>query len=163
MGWFTIEYLLRLFASPNKSKFVRSVSNNIDLVVLLPFYASLVIDTFYADNTKDFTSIRKAMEIFRVLRIMRILKLARHSSGLQTLGYTLQRSYKELSMLLMFLMIFILIFSSAAFYAEKEANAAQFRSIPHAFWWAIVVCITNDRSTHDLCHFIIDNDDCWLW
>ena len=90
-------------------------------------------------NTKDLKSVRKAVEIFRVLRIMRILKLGRHSTGLQSLGYTLKRSYKELSMLLMFLAIFILVFSSLAYFAEKDENAIQFRSIPHAFWWASIV------------------------
>ena len=84
-------------------------------------------------------SVRKTVQMFRVLRVMRILKLARHSSGLQALGYTVKRSYKELAMLLMFMAVSILLFSSLAYFAEKDGNAIQFRSIPHAFWWASIV------------------------
>lgn len=137
--WFTIEYLIRLYAAPNKSKFFRSILNTIDLISILPFYISVLLDLIYRDNIKDLKSIRKATEILRVLRVMRILKLARHSSGLQLLGYSLKKSYKELSMLGMFLSIFILLFSSTVYFAEKEVNAEQFQSIPHAFWWAIIV------------------------
>lgn len=137
--WFTLDYTVRLYATPNKRKFFKSVLNGIDLIAIMPFYISMTLQTFFIDNSTDLKSVRKATEIFRVLRIIRILKLARHSTGLQALGFTLKRSYKELSMLLMFLGIFILLFSSLIYFAEKDGNGMQFRSIPHSFWWASIV------------------------
>lgn len=141
IAWFTMEYIIRVFAAPDRCKFFKGVLNTIDLIAIVPFYISIILETMDTGNLKNLKSVRKAVQVFRVLRIMRILKLARHSTGLQSLGYTLRRSYKELSMLLMFLAIFILLFSSLAYFAEKEGNAIQFRSIPHAFWWASIVRI----------------------
>ncbi|CAF1510652.1 unnamed protein product [Rotaria magnacalcarata] len=142
ISWFTIEYIIRVFATPDKCKFFKGVLNTIDLIAIVPFYISIILETMDTGNLKNIKSVRKAVQVFRVLRIMRILKLARHSTGLQSLGYTLRRSYKELSMLLMFLAIFILLFSSLAYFAERDGNAIQFRSIPHAFWWASITMTT---------------------
>jgi hypothetical protein len=141
ISWFTVEYIIRVFSTPDRYKFFRGFLNTIDLIAIVPFYISIILETLDTGNLKNLKSVRKAVQVFRVLRIMRILKLARHSTGLQSLGYTLRRSYKELSMLLMFLAIFILLFSSLAYFAEKESNAIQFRSIPHAFWWACIVSL----------------------
>lgn len=44
--WFTLEYILRLFACPDKRKFFRGWLNTIDLIAVLPFYISLFLVHF---------------------------------------------------------------------------------------------------------------------
>lgn len=139
IGWFSLEYLLRLFSSPNQINFIKSPLNLIDLISILPYFVTLLFDNQKYDN---FNNARRTLTLFRVLRILRIFKLARHSTGLKSLGYTLKRSKKELGLLMMFLSIAVLLFSSLAYFAEKEESDTKFTSIPSTFWWALITMTT---------------------
>ena len=136
IAWFTIEYLARLLSAPEKIKFIRSFLNIIDLVAILPYYITLPLDN---STGGSFAVLR----VIRLVRVFRIFKLSRHSKGLQILGQTLRASMRELGMLIFFMIIVVVLFSSAIYYAEGQTyEGSDFSSIPGAFWWSVVTMTT---------------------
>ena len=137
--WFTFEYIMRVTTSPRKLFFVRSFLNIIDLLAILPFYVEFALkNTISGDQNFSLAFLR----ILRLVRVFRIFKLSRHSSGLQILGMTLRKSLRELGLLIFFLVIGVVIFSSMVYYAEGGDEETFFTSIPQAFWWALVTMTT---------------------
>ncbi|KAJ7985738.1 hypothetical protein DPEC_G00343580 [Dallia pectoralis] len=141
--WFSFEILVRFFASPSKTDFFKNIMNTIDIVSILPYFITLGTDLAQQQGGKGDQAMSFAiLRIIRLVRVFRIFKLSRHSKGLQILGHTLRASMRELALLIFFLVIGVILFSSAVYFAEADEPASQFTSIPDAFWWAVVTMTT---------------------
>ena len=118
--------------------------NIVDVLAILPYFISLAVMEAMPEggDSESFREIRKIVSVFRIMRIMRIFKLARHSTGLQSIAYTLKNSYKELALLVLFMSMGVLVFSSLCFFAEKDDEDTLFVSIPATFWWAVITMTT---------------------
>ncbi|CDQ89915.1 unnamed protein product [Oncorhynchus mykiss] len=141
IGWFTVEYLLRFVSCPNKLHFFLSFMNIIDFMAIIPFYVVLTL-TYLGTAMMDLAKVQQAVQALRIMRIARVFKLARHSSGLQTFTYALKRSFKELGLLLMYMGIGIFVFSALGYTIEQSHPETLFSSIPQSFWWAIITMTT---------------------
>ena len=91
-----------------------------------------------------FGSILIVFLLLSIIRILRLFKLTRHSPGLKILIHTFKASSKELTLLVFFLILGMVIFASLVYYAERlHANPDNdFKSIPEGLWWAVVTMTT---------------------
>lgn len=140
--WFTSELLVRFAACPDHLKFFKNVMNVIDIFAIIPYFITLgavIADEGRSTNQAMSLAI---LRVIRLVRVFRIFKLSRHSKGLQILGQTIRASMRELGLLIFFLFICVILFSSAVYFAEAETSTTDFSSIPDAFWWAVVTMTT---------------------
>uniref|UniRef100_A0AC34QXW3 BTB domain-containing protein n=2 Tax=Panagrolaimus sp. JU765 TaxID=591449 RepID=A0AC34QXW3_9BILA len=144
MIWFTFEYLCRFSVHPRKCDFVKQALNVIDLLTILPFFVEECLP-FFGFGEVELKNLRGPMVVMRVMRlarVLRIFKLARYSIGLRAFGETMRKSAAELSMLGMFLLTGIMLFSTAIYFFERDEPNTKFYSIPSACWWCIVTMTT---------------------
>lgn len=140
IGWFTLELAARFVVAPDALHFFEHPLNVIDLVSILPFYLTLLIN-LVVESSPALANLGRVAQVLRLMRIFRILKLARHSTGLRSLGATLKNSYKEVGLLLLYLAVGVSFFSVVAYTVEKE-DSEDLSTIPACWWWATVSMTT---------------------
>jgi voltage-gated potassium channel len=140
MSLFTIEYLLRWWIAPEReatgaaepwrSRLHYAVSpyGLIDLLAILPFY----IDLFVPGNP----------DWLRVLRLLRLLKMARYAPGLSLFVAVIRNESRPLLAAFLVMAVLLVGESGVMFILEREAQPKAFASVPHTMWWAIVTMAT---------------------
>jgi len=123
---FTAEYVLRLLVCDVAGKkndedddddemtifrFVTTPMNVVDVVAVLPY-----IFAFLPDTSDSVTGILRAV---RLVRLFRVFKLARYSAGLKLMIVAMSNSIQALGVLVFFLSIGCVLFSSMMFHVEK--------------------------------------------
>ncbi|XP_058469747.1 potassium voltage-gated channel subfamily S member 3-like [Solea solea] len=145
IAFFSAEFVIRLIVAPSRRKFLGNPLNIIDAASILPFYATLALETAdkeAAEENEDLENVGKVVQVLRLMRVLRILKLARHSIGLRALGATVRHSYNEVGLLLLFLSVGISIFSALIYFAEKDEQDTDLGTIPSGWWWATITLTT---------------------
>ncbi|XP_005285790.1 potassium voltage-gated channel subfamily A member 7 [Chrysemys picta bellii] len=140
--WFSFELAVRFLASPSKPAFFKDIMNMIDFVAIIPYFVALGTEFARQRGVGQPAMSLAILRVIRLVRVFRIFKLSRHSKGLQILGQTLKASMRELGLLIFFLFIGVILFSSAVYFAEADHAETNFTSIPEAFWWAVVTMTT---------------------
>ncbi|KAM9358380.1 potassium voltage-gated channel subfamily V member 2-like [Symphorus nematophorus] len=146
--FFTFEYLIRLFTTPNIVIFLKSGLNFVDMVAVMPYFVQIVFEAFSdaedvnaQEDLRTMARVSKishVLKVVKLLRIFRILKLARHSTGMRAFGFTLRQCYQQASCIFLFIAMGIFTFSALLHSAERETEGSPISSIPYAWWWAAV-------------------------
>jgi voltage-gated potassium channel len=136
---FSIEYVLRLWTSPEHPKYQKSMGRLryatsgmalIDLFSILPFYFSILpIDLRF-------------IRAIRLFRLFRLLKIARYLKALNVIQAVLRERKEQIYLSIMFIIFMLVIVSTLMYYVENDAQPEKFSSIPATMWWGIETLTT---------------------
>ena len=129
---FAIEYLLRLSVAKRKLKFVFSLWGMIDLLAILPFFL------FTYGITLNLIILRA----FRLLRLVRILKLGRYSKSLSRMVLAMKIAREDLLLALAATLIMLLVASFGIYQFENPVQPEKFSSVFESLWWALATLTT---------------------
>eukprot|EP00794_Sanderia_malayensis_P019877 gene19877-21818_t len=138
---FTAEYLIRLYAAPQRWAYFKRIMTIVDLAAILPYFISLMM-AVVSNGSKSSLPLVNALVMLRVLRIFRIFKLARHSKRLRELSDSIRKSASELGFILFTYLIVVILFASVLYYAERTNKKTQFGDIPQSMWYTVVTTTT---------------------
>jgi voltage-gated potassium channel len=130
-GLFTIEYITRLYCSPNRWRYARSFYGIVDLLAILPSYIALILPA---------STYLMVIRFLRVLRIFRVLKLAPYLNEANILTGALMQSRRKVLLFFVSVIVVSTIFGAIMYVIEGPANG--FTSIPIGIYWAIVTITT---------------------
>jgi voltage-gated potassium channel len=129
VGCFTVEYLLRVYVADKKTDYILSFFGIIDLLAIIPFYLATGLDL-------------RAIRIFRLLRLVQILKLFRYNKAVIRFRRALVIVREELILFGSVAVILLYLSAVGIYFFEHEAQPDQFQSIFHSLWWALTTLTT---------------------
>lgn len=128
---FTLEYILRIISIKKPKKYIFSFFGIVDLLSTLPKYLSLLfIGSQYLT----------AFRALRLLRVFRILKLARFVGASNNLARALSASKTKILVFVFFIIVVSVLLGTVMYIVEGPENG--FNSIPHSVYWTIVTLTT---------------------
>ncbi len=133
---FSVEFLLRLWVAPEAKRlplvssararldYLVSVRGVIDLLAMAPLWIDLAWSL--------------PADILGLLYVLRVLKLLRYTSALETLGSVIRNEARTLTATGVIMLTLLVIVSMLMYLAEHTAQPDKFGSALDALWWGIV-------------------------
>ena len=140
VGFFTVEYLLRVWVCVENEKYrhwfwgrlryVFSTVAIIDFLAIVPFYFTL------------FATDLAIVRILRLFRIFRLFRISRYSHAFRMIQRVVTDKKEELVLSMAFVVFMLIIVSSVMYYVEHAAQPTKFSSIPATMWWGVSAMTT---------------------
>lgn len=132
-GFFTFEYVTRIYCSPRPREYVFSFFGIVDLLATLPLYLA-----FFLPGARYLLIIRA----FRIIRVFRIFKLFNFWLEGERLLNSLRESSKKISVFFLFVVILVISIGTLMYMIEGNQPNTQFSNIPNSIYWACVTMTT---------------------
>ncbi len=138
---FTIEYVLRIWSSPNPVRYMTSFFGIIDFLSIIPGLFLILLPNAITYHT---LGIIRILRVLRLLRTFRLVRLAIPKRHRERMSRQFHNSITLINFeIYVFALVMVVVFSGTLMYiVEGGLPNSHFSSIPDGLWWAVVTIST---------------------
>lgn len=129
--FFSLEYCIRIWCSPNPKAYVTSGFGVVDLLSVLPTYIAILVPQ---------AAPLLMLRVLRILRIFRVLRLLPYVRESAVLIEALRRSRRKILVFFSMMIVISTIYGCLLYVVEGPEHG--FNTIPESIYWAIVTVTT---------------------
>ena len=130
--FFTIEYILRIYSSRRRKKYILSAMGIIDLLSIIPTYLTLI----FSGPIGHLIDIR----ILRLIRVFRIFQLTPYLRSGHRMQIALRSSRPKIIVFILYISLVVVVLGTLMYIVEGQKNG--FESIADSIYWAVVTLTT---------------------
>ena len=143
LGYFTLEFVLRLITCPNKLTFFKNWLNIVDIFLNLFMWTRFGLE-------RNLSVVWKSVVVAWILgisycvvslRLLRIFRIGKQFSELQVMMMSMRDSARELLLMLFCFLVTAVFYANIIFYAEYH-EPTTFQTPFAGLWWAVVTMTT---------------------
>jgi len=131
-GIFTIEYILRIYSSSTRRRYIFSTMGIIDLLSIIPTYLTLV----FSGPIGHLIDIR----ILRLIRVFRIFRLTNYLRSGHRMQIALRSSRPKIIVFILYISLVVVVLGTLMYIVEGQKNG--FESIADSIYWTVVTLTT---------------------
>jgi len=135
VGFFVVEYLLRLYGAPRRWEHIRNIYSIIDLVSILPTLILLVIPSSFFIYDIRFIQVIRVFAVFRIFRFLRFIASDHLLFGRISLGMV------NVARLVVTVITIFFVYSGLFYFVESPVNP-EVQNFGNAFYFTVVAVST---------------------
>ena len=136
-GLFMVDLCARYIFCPKRKQLLVSFLHWVDVFALVVTVLKFSLEEVFPREKYE-ASFLDMLHCLQIVRVFRLFRLVKNSIGFRVLLYAFKASFKEMTLMSMFLVVAMLIFSTCVYFSGDD----NFTNIPDAFWWAVVTMTT---------------------
>tara|TARA_B100000214_G_scaffold368209_1_gene339417 strand:+ start:132 stop:956 length:825 start_codon:yes stop_codon:yes gene_type:complete len=130
--FFTIEYILRIYSSSTRKRYIFSTMGIIDLLSIIPTYLTLI----FSGPIGHLIDIR----ILRLIRVFRIFQLTPYLRSGHRMQIALRSSRPKIIVFILYISLITVVLGTLMYIVEGQKNG--FESIADSIYWSVVTLTT---------------------
>ena len=137
--YFVVEIMVRFYSCPNRIRFLTSILNIFDVILITAQILRYILEFVYKDTERGLFHTEYEFIVYvQIFRVIRLFHAIKNVTAFQVLKYSLIIGIKDLGIMLMYVLVAMTLLGNFIYFMEGD----NYPTIYDSFYWSLITMTT---------------------